>query len=183
MRRLGSLLLVVVLGGLAPVVAVSAAAAQSPHADLARHATKALLAEQIEDLQAGRGMGLALPAELSGYPGPRHVLDLADELDLDADQQRAAQALFDEMQAGAVPLGERIIEGEAALERSFATGEATEAGVHEAVLDLARLQGELRAHHLRYHIVMRELLTPQQIASYQELRGYTVGQGGHAGHH
>ena len=36
----------------------------------------------MADLRAGRGMGLALAAELNGYPGPAHVLELADKLDL-----------------------------------------------------------------------------------------------------
>jgi hypothetical protein len=42
--------------------------------------------EQIADLRAGRGMALALTAELNGYPGPLHVLDLADQLALTATQ-------------------------------------------------------------------------------------------------
>ena len=42
---------------------------------------KALSDQQIADLGAGRGMGLALAAELNGYPGPSHVLELADKLD------------------------------------------------------------------------------------------------------
>jgi hypothetical protein len=33
--------------------------------------------QTIEDYLTEKGMGLALPAELNGYPGPRHVIDLA----------------------------------------------------------------------------------------------------------
>ena len=36
-------------------------------------------------------MGLALAGELNGYPGPKHVLELAAELDLSEDQRRAVQ--------------------------------------------------------------------------------------------
>ena len=39
-------------------------------------------------------MGLALAAELNGYPGPRHVLDLADQLGLTPEQQVEAQRLL-----------------------------------------------------------------------------------------
>src|SRR5919107_1454461 len=38
---------------------------------------KSLSEQQVADLRAGRGMGLALPAELNGYPGPMHVLEHA----------------------------------------------------------------------------------------------------------
>ena len=64
------------------VLAVSPAAAQdpAPYAGLETREIKALSPEQIEDLLAGEGMGYALAAELNHYPGPRHVLALAAEL-------------------------------------------------------------------------------------------------------
>ena len=66
-------------------------------------------------------MGLALAAELNGYPGPMHVLELADSLHL-SDQQRAKmQELFAAMKAEAIPLGERLIAQEADLDKQFAT--------------------------------------------------------------
>jgi hypothetical protein len=34
---------------------------------------KALSDQQVSDLRAGRGMGLALAAELNGYPGPSPI--------------------------------------------------------------------------------------------------------------
>ena len=52
---------------------------------------KALSAEQMTALAAGRGMGSALAAELNGYPGPLHVLELADPLGL-SEGQRAPNA-------------------------------------------------------------------------------------------
>jgi hypothetical protein len=47
---------------------------------------KTLSDEQIADLKAGRGMGLALAAELNGYPGPSHAVELAGPLDLSGEQ-------------------------------------------------------------------------------------------------
>ena len=38
---------------------------------------KSLSQDDQSALLAGRGMGLARPAELNGYPGPAHVLELA----------------------------------------------------------------------------------------------------------
>jgi hypothetical protein len=80
---------------------------------------KALSEQQLVDLGAGRGMGLALTAELNGYPGPSHVLELADELELSADQRDRIRAQFDAMKAEAMPIGAKLIEQEAALDKQF----------------------------------------------------------------
>src|SRR6266436_3691578 len=96
------------------------AQSQQPYAGLEGRPIKALSEQQISDLRAGRGMGLALAAELNGYPGPMHVLELADSLAL-SDQQRAKmQDLFAAMRAEAIPLGDRLIAQEAELDRQFA---------------------------------------------------------------
>ena len=52
----------------------------TPYAGQQQRAVKALSEQQVADLRAGRGMGLALAAELNGYPGPLHVIELADKL-------------------------------------------------------------------------------------------------------
>ena len=70
---------------------------------------KALSEQQIADLRAGRGMTMALPAELNGYPGPLHVIELADALALSSSQIARMQRLYDDMKAEAVALGERLI--------------------------------------------------------------------------
>src|SRR5205814_7458023 len=90
----------------AALLLTSAAAvnAQTPYAGMQTRSIKALSDQQIADLQAGRGMGLALAAELNGYPGPSHVIELADKLELSADQRRRVQRLFDSMKAEAVLL-------------------------------------------------------------------------------
>jgi Spy/CpxP family protein refolding chaperone len=159
------------------------AAGEAPYAGWQDRAIKALSAEQIDDLRKGRGMGLALPAELNGYPGPRHALDLADQLELTPAQQAKAQELFDAMQAQAIVLGEQVIAGEAALDRRFATGSPSDAEILAAAIEVGHLQGALRAHHLRYHLAMREILSPHQIMRYQQLRGYAAdGPRGHGDH-
>ena len=64
-------------GGFAAVLlALSAAPATAqPHAALQDRGLKALSPDQVADLLAGRGLALALGAELIGYRGPRHVLE------------------------------------------------------------------------------------------------------------
>ena len=66
---------------------------------------KAFCEQQVADLQAGRGMGLALAAELNGYPGPAHIFVRADKLNLSADQRASVQQLFNSMKQEALPLG------------------------------------------------------------------------------
>src|SRR6266508_4268688 len=82
------------------------AQAQQPYAGLEARSIKALSEQQVADLRAGRGMGLALAAELNGYPGPMHVLELADSLDLSGQQRVKMQELLAVMKAEAIPIGE-----------------------------------------------------------------------------
>src|SRR4051812_1475986 len=82
---------------------------------------KALSEQQVADLEAGRGMGLALAAELNGYPGPPHVLELADKLELSADQRASVKAMFNSMKTEALPFGSKLIEQEADLDKQFAS--------------------------------------------------------------
>src|SRR5512138_3492095 len=108
------------------ILAIAAAAhAQTPYAGMQTRAIKALSEQQVGDLRAGRGMGLALAAELNGYPGPSHVLELADKLELSPAQRSDVQLLFDAMKAEAMPLGARLIEQEADLDRQFASHTVT----------------------------------------------------------
>src|SRR5438309_7495936 len=99
------------------ILTATAANAQTPYAGMQTRPIKALSEQQVADLGAGRGMGLALAAELNGYPGPSHVLELADKLDLSAAQRASVQKLFDSMKAEAVPLGAKLIEQEADLDQ------------------------------------------------------------------
>jgi hypothetical protein len=102
------------------LLASTTAFAQTPYTGMQTRSIKALSEQQVADLGAGRGIGLALAAELNGYPGPFHVLELADKLDLSADQRASIQRLFDAMKAEAVPLGSKLIEQEADLDKQFA---------------------------------------------------------------
>lgn len=156
-------------------IAAPPALATSPYDGLEGREIKALDGERIEDLRAGRGMGLALAAELNGYPGPRHVLEHAGALGLSDDQRAETERLFAEMRSGAVLLGERIIKEEARLDLLFAHRQADIEAVASRTAGIARLNGELRAHHLGYHLRMVELLTPVQVERYAELRGYAAG--------
>jgi hypothetical protein len=144
---------------------------------------KALSDEQIADLKAGRGMGLALAAELNGYPGPAHLLELADQLDLSDEQRTSVRRLFDSMEAETIPIGERLIAQEAALDRLFAEHKVTPENLATATAEIGDTQAKLRDAHLNYHLATVALLQPSQIQRYAKLRGYTgIGQE-HQHHH
>ena len=143
-----------------------------PYAGLEQRTVKALSEQQIADLRAGRGMGLALPAELNGYPGPSHVLENADALGLSAEQREHTKGLFEAMKAEAVPVGERLIEQEANLDRLFADREVTPANLNAATEEIGMTQVRLRQTHLKFHLAMMDVLSPAQVERYRELRGY-----------
>lgn len=146
--------------------------AHSGYAGMQERAIKALSDQQIADLRAGRGMTLALPAELNGYPGPAHTLELAGPLGLSEEQTQKTKALFAQMQAEARQAGEQVIAGEHQLDRLFKDRKGSVATLEEATAKAARAQGQLRAVHLRYHLLMLDVLTPAQASRYNQLRGY-----------
>jgi Spy/CpxP family protein refolding chaperone len=158
----------------APVLAQHThAPAASPYAGLEKRTVKALSEQQVDDLKTGRGMGYALPAELNGYPGPIHVLELAERLALTEAQRTRIHNLVNAMKAETVPIGERLIAQEIALDRQFAGRTVTTASLNEATWAIGATQGMLRATHLRYHLTTVEVLTPEQVRLYNHLRGYS----------
>lgn len=161
----------------------SAAIAQSPYAGMQARPIKALSEQQVADLKAGRGMGLALPAELNGYPGPAHVLELADQLALSADQRARVQRLFESMKAEAVPLGAQLLDQEAALDRQFADRSITPETLKDLTAQIGVTQGELRDTHLKYHLQTAQILTHDQMQRYSMLRGYGSPAPLHHHHH
>ena len=75
MKRFISVISVTVL---ALAAGRSLAQSSQPYTGLQNRPIKALSDQQLDDLRNGRGMSLALPAELNGYPGPVHVIELAN---------------------------------------------------------------------------------------------------------
>lgn len=162
----------------------AAANAPSPYAGWQDRDIKALSPQEIDDLRAGRGMTLALAAELNGYPGPRHVLDLGEALALSAAQRRSVEDLFGQMQGEAQRIGADILKQEAALEAAFQRGALGEADLQRHLAALGALRGALRFVHLRAHLAAKEVLSADQVARYNVLRGYTgEAASGHSGGH
>lgn len=144
----------------------------SPYTDLVNREIKALSDAEITSLLEGEGMGFALPAELNGFPGPRHVLELAAELELTEAQTREVDAIMSAMSEEARHLGERIVEAERALDVAFSSHTITTEELARATAEIAELRGRLRAAHLGAHLETTALLTMRQRHQYQVRRGY-----------
>jgi Spy/CpxP family protein refolding chaperone len=144
----------------------------TPYAGQQTRSIKALSDDDIVALREGTGMGMALAAELNGYPGPAHVLELADKLKLTEDQLRQVTVIHDHMSAAAKPLGADLISREETLDQQFAKGDITPERLAAETVEIGELHGRLRAIHLSAHLETRALLTPEQIALYEQLRGY-----------
>jgi hypothetical protein len=76
------------------------------------------------------------------------------------------------MKAEALPLGAKVIEQEADLDKQFASRTVTPESLKASIAALARTQGELRETHLKYHLSTVTVLSHGQRQRYAELRGY-----------
>ena len=162
----------------------------APYAGQQAREIKSLSPADIAALRAGRGWGFAKPAELNGYPGPLHVLELRDKLGLDARQRAEIEAIYADMKASAQKLGRDYLAAERALDAAFARGNVTAASVEALTETAARLRAKLQSVHLRAHLLTTPLLSPAQRHRYAVLRGYAGsghgpvhGKGSHSGHH
>jgi Spy/CpxP family protein refolding chaperone len=159
----------VVLGG-------AAQAASSPYAGEEHRSIKALSSEDIDGLLAGNGMGYAKAAELNGYPGPLHVLQLAGELQLTPEQAAATKAIEAAMRAEAKSLGAALVEEERKLDMLFASKRVDERQLRSSLKKIGALQADLRDSHLRAHLAQAKVLDAVQTQRYFTLRGYDRAQ-------
>jgi len=162
----------------------SLAAAQTSHysGQQARE-IKALTQADVDGLLQGKGMEMALPAELNGYPGPSHALELAKELGLTPDQIAALKPIKDRMAAEAKAVGAEIVEKERALDRMFADRTVDAGKIRSITSEIGVLRGRLRAIHLTTHLDTTAILTAEQARHYDMLRGYAQASGSGHQHH
>ena len=164
------------------MVGVSQAADKSPYAGEELRSIKSLSTHEVESLRSGQGMGFAKLAELNHYPGPKHVLELADDLGLTPTQRAQTEEIFKRMQERAVTLGERLINAEIDLGRRFENGTIDPESLESALLGIGELRGRLRNVHLKAHLDQRRVLTSEQIAEYDKIRGYHRSASDHTEH-
>jgi hypothetical protein len=156
--------------------AVMAQGHHQPYAGHEKRELKALSDDEAKQYLSGAGMGYAKAAELNHFPGPMHVLELADSLQLSPDQRRAIKVLMDEHKTQARSLGAKLVESERALEMLFRHSDVSQQALADAVRQATLLQGAYRLSHLETHRRVKPLLTTAQIAKYDTLRGYGNGR-------
>ena len=135
---------------------------------------KALSATEIAAFIEGKGQGFAKPAELNGFPGPMHVLELSDQLALTSQQKASSTALLATHKAQVRELGLNFIAAEAALEKLFSSKLVTADTLRLAIGESAKIHSQIRAAHLETHLQQTALLSGEQNILYQRLRGYNT---------
>ena len=117
-------------------------------------------------------------------PGPFHLLELKAEIPLTPEQVSAITAIHERMREAAIAEGKYFVANEQALEDAFRAGTITEKSLRRMLAEIARSRARLRFIHLSAHLETPALLTHEQIARYDTLRGYHSRRGGttHIGH-
>lgn len=133
---------------------------------------KSLSAKDIEDLTLGNGMGLAKAAELNGYPGPKHVLEMQEQLFLEKEQLTSINQIFEDMKSQAQSQGQKLISLEKELNDYFSNTTITNDILETTSKKIAEAKSNLRYIHLSAHIKTTEILSKNQIKKYNQLRGY-----------
>nr|WP_321458157.1 hypothetical protein [uncultured Cohaesibacter sp.] len=149
-----------------------AAETQSKYAGQEKRDIKSLSDDDIAELRRGGGWGLAKAAELNGVPGPTHLLELKDKIPLDAEQVEKLQALYDKMTEEAKAQGESFISLEAKLNEEFRSGIINDGLLQTSLGYIEEARRKLRYIHLSAHLQTLKILTTEQIAQYNHLRGY-----------
>ena len=148
------------------------AQSHSTYAGQEKRKIKGLSNRDITELERGDGWGFAKAAELNGFPGPLHLLQMKAQLSLTPNQIERITKIYDQMKTEAVALGAKFVELERALDRAFQKGSITLTALSAHVRDISDVRAKLRTVHLSAHLTVHPLLSAKQIAAYNRLRGY-----------
>ena len=136
---------------------------KSKYAGEEKREIKSLSEADIEELKNGEGWGLAKAAELNGVPGPAHLLEMKDEINLSTEQVRVIEDLYQKMKQAAIPLGLELIGLERELNNHFADRTITDELLDKLLDKIAQVRKKLRYVHLSTHLKTPSILTPEQM--------------------
>ena len=157
-----------------PITAYSNPRYKSKYEGQERREIKSLSDQDIAELKAGSGWGLAKAAELNGVPGPKHLLEMKNEIKLTPEQVLKIEEIYALMNKQAVTLGLELIELERELNSHFANRTVDEEILKDLLNKIAQTYKELRYVHLAAHLKTPLILNPEQIEQYNTLRGYST---------
>ena len=84
------------------LTSAAVAAQESSYSGQEKRSIKSLSKGEVEGYLTGKGMGLAKSAELNSYPGPKHVMELSQELSLSKSQLEETKIIYEEMKGKAI---------------------------------------------------------------------------------
>ncbi len=173
MKTRATILVVILI--LIPTFTFSAAdhSHKSKYAGEEKRAIKSLSKTDIEELKNGKGWGLAKAAELNGVPGPAHLLEMKEEINLSTKQISAIEDIYNKMKQEAIPIGLQLIELERELNNHFANRTITDQLLRQILQRIAQVHRQLRYVHLSTHLKTPDILKSEQITLYNKLRGYS----------
>ncbi len=165
---------------------VSVAVPDSNYSEQEQRKIKALSQDEIDGYLTGKGMGLAKSAELNSFPGPKHVLELFQELSLSKPQIKETKRIYEAMESKAIAYGQLLVKKEEEIEKLFSKDTVSPQVLKIVLSESAEIKSKLREVHLMAHIEQKAVLTKHQTKLYDTLRGYVGGnstQEGHRSHH
>ncbi|HMB37963.1 MAG TPA: hypothetical protein VKO85_02715 [Wenzhouxiangellaceae bacterium] len=159
-------------------IVFTVASTVAPHAlaqetaDSGQHGNRhqSMQAREFSNLRQGRGMGMGRVAGVNGYPGPRHVLEHAEALELTEGQIERSGELMARVKTRAPELGNQIVDAEKRLEAMFAEGSINAAKMDSLLLEIAELRAHLRSLHLTAHLDQAAVLTEAQLEKFKTLQ-------------
>lgn len=171
---------VIFLLAMAGMIVSASANTESPYVGQEQRSIKALSAEDLDAYLEGKGHGYAKAAELNHYPGPLHVLDLAEQLGLSEQQVAATEEIYSAMKQRAKALGRALVDKERELDLAFASDSVNSESLAALVGEIGSIEAEIRFAHLNAHLEQKSVMTRDQVMQYDKLRGY--GTHTHEGH-
>ncbi|MEL6573942.1 MAG: hypothetical protein AAFQ64_20025 [Pseudomonadota bacterium] len=153
--------------------AATAEETHQPYKGFETRAITSLPEQDIDALREGSGWRLALPAELNGFPGPAHVLELAEELGLSARQEESISSIFEAMRLEAIAKGKVLIDAEHSLDEGFRSDSMDADRLLRLIQYAEAARADLRYVHLSRHLMTLEVLDAEQVSAYAVLRGYS----------
>jgi Spy/CpxP family protein refolding chaperone len=127
--------------------------------------------QEKEALLKGAGLGAGMIAMMNGYPGPKHVLEMGDELGLTAEQRESIGKTYGKVKAESVEFGTELVEKDEKLTALFASGSVSTGEVEKLSREIGELQGRVRAAHLNAHVETYDALTPAQREQLSSMQG------------
>lgn len=152
---------------------IAVAESESNYSGEHKRTIKSLSQAEINGYLTGKGMGFAKSAELNHFPGPKHVIEFANELALSKEQRKQTQKIYDVMKNKATEYGQLFVQNEEKIEKLFSKGIVNQLLLKEALSNSEKIRSKLRGVHLVAHIEQKAVLSEHQVRLYDNLRGYT----------